>query len=84
MSTSTLHDDPPRIPCHRCGRTSPHPHDVQHHACAASVIHWVKGLAPGHTPICGAEDGMGSILPQLVTCPACTTRLERTPHAPDR
>jgi hypothetical protein len=46
---------------------------------AAYVIHWVKGLAPGHTPLCGAEDGMGSILPQLVTCSACKKLLEGTP-----
>ena len=46
---------------------------------APYVIHFVKGLAPGHTPICGAEDGMGSLLPQLVTCPACKALLECAP-----
>lgn len=51
---------------------------------AVYVIHFVRGLAPGHTPICGAEDGMGSLLPQLVTCSACTMLLERPPHAHDR
>jgi hypothetical protein len=42
----------------------------------ATVIHFVRGLAPGHTPLCGAESSMGSFLPRLVTCPACKTRLE--------
>jgi hypothetical protein len=42
------------------------------------LIHFVRGLAPGHTPICGAESSMGSILPRLVTCPACKTLLEDT------
>lgn len=55
---------------------------------APYVIHFVKGLAPGHTPICGAQDGMGSILPRLVTCPAClqilTTRPPSYPPPPPR
>ena len=42
---------------------------------ASLVIHFVRGLAPGHTPICGA-DGMGSLLPQLVTCLACKSLME--------
>lgn len=37
----------------------------------AYVIHFVKGFAPGHTPVCGAESSMGSLLPRLVTCAAC-------------
>lgn len=45
MSTYTLHDDPPRITCHRCGLTSHHPDDVRHHYCAhCHLFHPDEGM----------------------------------------